>query len=127
MADKPAGELASDLAKQASELVREELRLALTEMRDKVAKAGFGSALLLVAGILALYAGAVALAGMVLVLARIMPAWFAAAVIGALLVVTATVAGAIGLDRIQRAVPLIPEEAVAGIAEDVKTVQDHLD
>jgi membrane protein len=127
VADKPAGELASDLAKQASELVREELRLALTEMRDKVAKAGFGSALLLVAGILALYAGAVALAGMVLVLARIMPAWFAAAVIGALLVVTATVAGAIGLDRIQRAVPLIPEEAVAGIAEDVKTVQDHLD
>lgn len=127
MADKPASELVSDLAQQASELVREELRLALTEMRTKAAKAGLGSALLLVAGVLVLYAGALVVSGVVLLLARVMPPWLSAVVVGAFLVVAAALAGAMGLERIQRALPLIPEQAAAGIAQDVKTVQDNLD
>lgn len=127
MADKPASELVSDLAQQASELVREELRLALTEMRTKAAKAGLGSALLLVAGVLVLYAGALVVSGVVLLLARVMPPWLSAVVVGAFLVVAAALAGAMGLEGIQRALPLIPEQAAAGIAQDVKTVQDNLD
>lgn len=126
MADKPVGELASELADQVRELVRTELQVAATELREKAARARLGGALVLVGAVLFLYAVGVTLSAVVLLLSRTMPPWLAAAVVGSLLAAVAAVAGAIGLDRLRHALPLLPEQAAAGIAEDARAVQDRV-
>jgi Putative Actinobacterial Holin-X, holin superfamily III len=127
MADKPAGELANELADQVRTLVQTEMKVAATELRGKAKQAGAGGVLLLVAGALLLYAVGVALTAAVLALSRVMPSWLAATVTSSLLGATAAVAGWVGFDRLRSALPLLPEKAVAGLTEDVQAVQDGLE
>src|ERR1022692_3707720 len=73
--DRPIGDLAQQLSEQVSRLVREELRLAELEMTRKGKRLGFGAAMFGGAGAIALYGVAAILAAVILLLAKVMPAW----------------------------------------------------
>ncbi|GHF32279.1 putative membrane protein YqjE [Amycolatopsis bartoniae] len=116
MADKRAGEVASGLAEQVGELVREEVRIAARELKQKATQAGGGATLVALAMTLALYAGGAAVGGAVLLLSKVMPAWLAALATSALLAGAAGVAGVLGAEQVRRTLPLLPERAAEDLA-----------
>jgi MFS family permease len=119
-----AGELVSRISEQVSQLVRDELRLARTELKEKGKKAGLAGGLYGGAGLIALYGVAAFVAGAILGLAGPVPDWAAALIVGAVLFVVAGVAAALGRREAAQASPPLPREAVAGLKEDIQIVKD---
>ena len=120
--DRSLGELFGDLAREMSTLVRQELDLAKTEMTQKATHAGKNAGMILAGGAVA-YAGLLAIiAALVLLLARSMPAWGAALLVG---VVVAAAGGAMayaGLNALKQE-DLAPRETIETIKEDARWVQ----
>jgi hypothetical protein len=82
MKERGVGSLLSDLAREASRLIRQEIALAKAELVDRLAQVGTGAALC-VAGGLVLFAGSLALlAAAILALALVLPPWAAALAVG---------------------------------------------
>lgn len=119
-----AGELASRISEQVSRLVRDELRLAQAELTEKGKRAGIGAGLFGGAGLVALYGLAAFVTAAVLGLAGPLPDWAAALIVGAALLVVAGVAAICGRREVSRAIPPVPQDAVAGLREDIQTVKD---
>jgi len=76
--ESSVGEMFSDLTRQISRLVREEVALASTEMSHKASTAGRGIGLLLGGGLVLYAAFLVLAAGLVLLLAQVIVPWLAA-------------------------------------------------
>lgn len=119
-----AGELAAHISEQVSRLVRDELKLAKVELTEKGKKAGIGAGMFGGAGLIALYGLAALIAAAILGLAGPVPDWAAALIIGAVLLLVAGVAAVVGRREVAQATPPVPEEAVAGIKEDIQTVKE---
>jgi hypothetical protein len=94
-----------------SRLVRQEIRAVGRELREKAGERGIGAGLLAAAAAAALYAGGCLVAGVVALLARVLPMPLAAMVVSAVLAAAAGVAGRAGLERLRRSLPLVPEQA----------------
>ena len=119
-----AGELVSRISEQVTQLVRDELSLARAELKEKGKKAGFASGLFGGAGLIALYGVAAFVAAAILGLAGPVPDWAAALIVGAVLFAVASVAAALGRREAAQASPPVPQEAVAGLKEDIQTVKE---
>jgi len=117
------GELVSQVSEQTSRLVREELRLAQLEMAAKGKRAGMGAGLFGGAGLFALYGLACFVAAAVLALAGPVADWLAALIVGAVLFAVAGLAALVGKREITSATPPVPQEAVAGLKQDVQTLK----
>ncbi|HEY7597138.1 MAG TPA: phage holin family protein [Actinophytocola sp.] len=127
-ANKPAGEkstaeLVRDLTEQFSHLARTEVRLAVREVQEKAKHAGIGAASIGAAGVLAGYGAAVVLAGIVLLLAQVMPAWVAAMIVGGAVLLCAAVAALVGRSQFRKGSPM-PSEAVEHAKEDIQVVKE---
>lgn len=107
---------------QLSTLVRDEIALARAEMSEKLAHAGKGAGLFGGAGLVALYGVFGVLAAAVLGLARVMPGWAAALVVGGFLLVVAGLMAALGRGQVRKATPPVPEAAVSGVRADIEAV-----
>jgi uncharacterized membrane protein YqjE len=116
------GDLVSQLSEQTSRLIRDELRLAQLELSAKGKRAGAGAGLFGGAGLFALYGLACLVAAAVLGLANPLPAWAAALIVGAALFVVAGAAALVGKREITSATPPVPQEAIAGLKQDVQTL-----
>ncbi len=116
----------ADLVKQAAEqistLVRDELELARAEMTEKASRAGRGAGLLGGAGLVSLYGILGVLTGIVLLLARVMPAWVAALLVGVVLLIVAGVLALLGRTQVRRATPPVPTTAAREVRADIETV-----
>ncbi|WP_110206468.1 phage holin family protein [Nocardioides daejeonensis] len=121
--DPSTGELLAAFSEQAGELVRQELRLAQAEMKQKGRGLGAGIGMLGGSGALAVYGIGVLLAAAVLGLATAMPGWLAALIVGAVLLAVAGIAALIGKSRITEAVPPTPERTISNVQEDVATLR----
>ena len=121
--DPTLGALVHDVTQQMSTLVRDEIRLAQAEMTEKGKRAGIGVGLFGGAGLVALYGVAALLATVVLALALVMPAWLAALIETVVLFAVAGVLAVQGRSNVSKATPAKPEEAIAGLKEDVATVK----
>jgi membrane protein len=119
-----AGELASRISEQVSRLVRDELSVARAELTAKGKKAGAATGLFGGAGVIALYGIAAFVAAAILGLAGPVPDWAAALTVGATLMAVAGVAAVVGRLEVARAIPPLPQEAVAGLKQDVQTVKE---
>ncbi len=119
-------ESTADLVRQAAEqistLIRDELTLAKAEMREKAGRAGRGAGLFGGAGIVSLYGVLGVLTALVLLLAKAMPAWAAALLVGIVLLIVAGVLALAGRSQVQRATPPVPEKALRGVRADIDTV-----
>ena len=121
--DPTLGALVHDMTQQMSTLVRDEMRLAQAEMTQKGKAAGLGIGLFGVAGLVALYGVGTLIATVILALALAVPAWVSALVVTVVLFAVAGVLALVGKKNVSQATPAKPEQAIAGLKEDIATVK----
>lgn len=121
--DPTLGALVHDMTQQMSTLVRDEMRLAQAEMTQKGKKAGIGIGLFSGAGLLAFFGLAALITTAILALALALPAWLAALIVTVVLFAVAGVLALQGKKNVSKATPAMPEQALAGIKEDVATAK----
>jgi hypothetical protein len=111
------GDLFSDLTREMTTLVRNELALARVEMSAKLARAGRHAATLAIAAVVALAGLFTLAASLVLVLVRAgMPAWGAALLVGLALAVVGAVLASRALTALRQE-DLTPRETIQTIKE----------
>jgi hypothetical protein len=118
--ERPIGDVARDLTRDVSLLVRQEVELAKAEMAEKGRIAAPGIGMLGGAGIAALMAAGALTAFAILALSIVLPEWAAALVVGAVLAATAYVLGRSGKERVAEAGKPVPEQTIETVKEDVE-------
>jgi hypothetical protein len=118
--DASAGELVKELSEQTSRLVRQELELAKAELAIKGKRAGIGAGMFGGAGLLGLYAVGALIAAAIAALATAVDTWLAALIVAVVLGAAAGVAALMGKNKVQEAMPPVPEESVESVKEDVQ-------
>ena len=118
--ERPIGEIASELTRDLSLLVRQELALAKAEMAQKGKTAVPGLEMLGAAGALGLMAAGALTACAVLVLAIFLPAWLSALVVGVVLAGVAYLLVKRGKEQVGKAGAPIPEQTIETVKEDVE-------
>jgi len=119
------GELIQELSQQTATLVRQELKLAQLEMKEKGKRAGLGAGLFGGAGLVALYGLGTLIAAIVLVLATFIEPWIAALIVAVVLFAAAGVLGLVGKKQVDQATPAAPEQAIASTKADVDEVKER--
>ena len=123
LSDATLNELVARMAHQMSSLLRDEIRLAQTEMTAKARRAGMGAGLLGGTGVIGLYGAACVIAAIVLALIGPLGTWQAALVVGGVLIVVAGLAALVGFALMKSASPPVPTQAVAGVKQDVEAIR----
>jgi hypothetical protein len=118
--ERPIGEVARDLTKDLSLLVRQEIALAKAEMSEKGRTAAPGFGLLGGAGVVGLAAAGAITAFLILVLAIFLPEWLAALIVGVVLAGVAYVLMKRGKERVEEAGKPVPEQTIETVKEDVE-------
>jgi putative superfamily III holin-X len=116
------GAAAKQVAEHASTVARLEVELASLELKRKVTNLGVGIGLAVAAGVFALFALGFGLATAAAALALVLDTWLALLIVFGALVLLALVLGLVGLNRIQRGTPPVPEQAI----EEAKRTQAAL-
>ena len=119
-------ELVNNLSQQTSQLIREELRLAQVELKEKGKHAGLGVGLFSGAGLLAFFGAATLIATAVLALAEVLPAWAAALIVALVLFAAAGVAALVGKREVEQATPPKPERTMDNLPRDVQAVKQPM-
>jgi uncharacterized membrane protein SpoIIM required for sporulation len=122
--ERSLGELFADLARETSNLVRQEVRLARTEMTEKVTQVGRDGGTIGMGGAIA-YAGFLAIvAALILGLGQFLPLWLSALIVG---LVVGGIGYAVlqsGLSALKRA-NLTPHETIETLKEDAEWAKDQ--
>src|SRR3954447_6118856 len=119
------GELFASLARDTSTLVRKEVELATTEMTSKVTDLAKHAGMLGAGGAIA-YGGFLAvLAGLILILGRVIPMWLSALIVGIVVVGIGYLLIQRGLDAIKRA-NLTPRQTIETLKEDTEWAKDQV-
>ncbi len=124
--DPTVAELVNTLSQQTSRLVREELRLAQVELKEKGRHAGVGVGLFSGAGLLAFFGGATLITTAILALAVVLPGWAAALIVTVLLFAAAGIAALVGKKEVAQATPPKPERAMENVPRDVQAVKQPM-
>jgi hypothetical protein len=117
--EQPIGDLLKQLSQETTTLVKQELDLAKAEMTVKAKEGGKGAGLLgggAVAGLLFLGALTATLIG---VLDTFMKFWLAALIVTLIWGAIAAVLALQGKNKLQEAVPPVPEQTQDSVKEDV--------
>ncbi len=123
LGDQSVGDLVKHLSEQTATLVRQEMKLAQTELQEKGKKAGIGAGMFGVGGLVAFFGAATLIAAAVLGLATAVDSWLAALIVGGVLLAVAGVAALMGKKKIEEATPPAPEHAMDSVKRDVDTVK----
>jgi membrane protein len=119
------GDLVRQLSEQTTTLIRQELRLATAEMQEKGRQAGSGAGMIGGAGLVGLYGVGALVAAAIIGLGTLVEPWLAAAIVGVVLLAAAGFAGLLGKQRVERAIPPTPEQAVESMQRDISTVKER--
>jgi len=123
--DRPLRELVSRLSQDGSLLLRQEVALAKKELSEKAGSVTTAAGAIAVGG-LVLYAGVLSLmAGLVLLLAREIPEWLSAVVVGAAVVIIGVVMLMQGKKKLDD-LELTPKKTVESVKRDVETVEEAI-
>jgi membrane protein len=126
-ADEPSvSELVGQASEQVSRLVRDEMRLAASELAEKGKRAGIGAGLFGGAGLFALFGVAALITGAILGLSLVLAAWLAAVLVGLVLLLIAGAVSLAGKKQFDEATPPIPEEAAENVKSDIAAVKEGL-
>ena len=106
------GATAKEVAEHASSLFRLELELATLELKKKASNLGFGAGLALAAAVFGLYGLGFLFATIAAGLATAMSTWLAILIVTLGLFVIAAILGLVGLNRIKKGTPPVPEQAI---------------
>ena len=111
------GELLSGLVGDLQQLIRGEVALAKTEIREEAGEAARGAQMLGVAAMVGLVGSIVLMLGVAVYLERWLDEWQALALVGVILLVIAAAAGITGKNRLS-ARAITRERTVASLKED---------
>ncbi|GAA1562234.1 hypothetical protein GCM10009678_51450 [Actinomadura kijaniata] len=125
LAGLPTSELVKQLSEQSARLVREELRLAQTEVTAKGRHYAQGAKMFGGAGVAALYGGGALVATVTLLLALVLPAWAAALIVTVVLFTVAAVLAQRGKKQMGMAAPPSPEQTTESVRADVREIKDR--
>ena len=123
--NRPLGDLFGDLASDMSTLVRQEVALAKVEITQKAKHVGLNVGYLVIGGAVAYAALLAIIAGIIMLLAKVVPHWGSALIIGA-------VVGGIGWLLIGKAMSalqqtdLTPHETVETLKEDATWAKQQI-
>jgi uncharacterized membrane protein YqjE len=117
------GDLVKMMTEQVSVLVRGELKLAQMELTSKGKQAALGAGMFGVGGVVALYGVGCLLACAIIAISGVVAAWLAALIVGAALLAAAGLAAQLGKQRMSKATPPLPEQAVADVKADVEEIK----
>lgn len=121
--EQSTGDLIKRLSEQTSALVRQEMELARAELTEKGRQAGAGAGMFGGAGVVGLLALGALTACAILALDLAMATWLAALIVA---LVEGAIAGVLALrgrERMRRAGPPIPEQAIETTKEDARWVK----
>jgi Flp pilus assembly protein TadB len=120
MREQPMSELFKQLSDDLSTLVRQELKLARAEMTEKGKRAGVGVGMFGGAGLFALLACAALTACFIAALATGMEVWLAALIVAVVYAAAGGVLALTGRNRVTEATPVVPEQTIETVKEDVQ-------
>jgi uncharacterized membrane protein YqjE len=121
--DRSVGELVNQLSQQTSTLVRQEIRLAQTELQEKGKRMGIGAGLFGGASLVALYGVGALVAAAIIGIGTLLEPWIAAVIVGVVLLAVAGVLALTGRKQVERATPPLPEQAIASAKRDVDEIK----
>jgi hypothetical protein len=119
------GELVKMMTEQVSVLIRDELKLAQLEMTSKGKQAALGAGMYGTSGVVALYGVGCLLACAIIAISGVVAAWLAALIIGVALLAIAGLAALLGRQRMRKASPPVPAQAVADVKADVEEIRER--
>ena len=125
MENRPLGDLFGDLATDMGNLVRQEVTLAKVEITQKAKYVGRNVGYLVIGGAVAYAALLAIIAALIMLLAKVVPDWGAALIVGA-------VVGGIGWLLIGKAMTalqqadLTPRETVETLKEDATWMKEQI-
>jgi uncharacterized membrane protein YqjE len=119
------GELVQRASQQTAELVRQEIRLAQAEMREKGKRFGVGAGLAGGGALVALYGIGALIAAVIMLIATALEPWVAALIVAAVLLIAAAILALVGKRQVEQATPPLPEEAAASVQEDVRHIKER--
>ena len=124
--DRSMGELLKQLSEQTTRLVHQELELAKAELTQKGRQAAAGAGLFGGAGAIGLAALGALTACFILALNAIMPAWLAALIVAVVYGAIAAFLALRGRDKVKQVTPLVPEQTVETVKEDVEWAKTQM-
>ncbi|MGW4212372.1 phage holin family protein [Lentzea sp. NPDC004789] len=123
--DTSTAQLVNRLSEQVSRLARDEIRLAVAELKDKGKHAGVGAGMFGAAGVFAWWGGLSVVAGIILALSLVLPPWAAALIVAAALLLVAGVMALVGRAQVRRAAPPVPRQAMDNVQQDIATIKER--
>lgn len=123
--EKPVGGLLSDLARQFSLLLRQEIALARAEVTAKLGQIGSGTGLIGAAALIAFSGFLTLLAAATLGLAKFVDLWLAALIVGAVVMVLAGILAMVGRARL-KADALVPRRTVRSLKDDAEWAREQM-
>lgn len=118
------GELVKMLSEQVSTLVRSEVQLAQTEVKEKGKKLGVGAGLFGGAGFIVLYALNAAFATAIIVLHLFLPLWLSALIVTAALFLVGAILALLGRREVKQGSMPVPRQAIESTKKDVAAVRE---
>jgi Putative Actinobacterial Holin-X, holin superfamily III len=118
--ERPLGEVAQDLTRDLSLLVRQEVALAKAEMAEKGRVAASGLGMIGGAGVVGLMAAGALTAFLILALSIVLDEWLSALIVGVALAGAAYVLAKQGKERVEEAGSPLPEQTIETVKEDVE-------
>jgi Putative Actinobacterial Holin-X, holin superfamily III len=103
--------------------VRQEMRLAQSELQEKGKRAGAGAGMFGAAGIVALYGAGALIATAILLIGTALEPWLAALIVTVVLFAVAGALALFGRKQVDRAMPPKPEQTIESVQRDVEHVK----
>ena len=126
-ASNGVGAAAKSVADHASALARLELELAGLELKRKLGSLALGIVLLAVAAVLGLFVLGFGLAAGAAGIATALPTWAALLIVTGALAGLASLLGLLGLGRIRKGAPPVPEQAIAEARKTTEALKNGHD
>ena len=123
--NRPLGDLFGDLASEMSNLVRQEVALAKVEVAQKAKYVGRNVGYLVVGGAVAYVALLAIVAAIIMLLAKVLPDWGAALLVGVVIGVVGWLLIGKAMMALQNA-DLTPRETVETLKEDATWMKEQI-
>lgn len=121
--ERSIGEVLSDLFSDGSELIRQEVELAKTEMRENISNMTRDSIGIVVGGVMALVGMLALVAAAILALGLVLPYWASALIVGGLLMIIGLIVVMANVQAIKKN-GIAPKRTMETIREDARMVRE---
>jgi uncharacterized membrane protein YqjE len=117
-AGRSVSDVFQNIVRNVQEIVRSEIRLAKTEVREEIIKTKFATLLLAIGTVTCIFASFFLLLALVYGLATVIPSWGAALIVGVALMLAAAITLIMSTRRFKQLTPT-PEHTVESIKENI--------